>query len=277
MTNSGRPFRVPWALDTSGGLVQVSASVAGTPYWCPGCRVPLVLKDGSIRAKHFAHQVSNSCSQESAIHNAAKIRIMEVVKNWLNGQGAAPMITGPCKGTNWWYCDGSADRSLLNGKVDEVLLETQVGELRPDVLLLLRGKPVLGIEILLTHEVDDAKRSKADYPWIELNASDVLQNPLVLIPTQHNIPKLDLCDLCAHVNISAMNLRIDRIAAGVYRWIDTARNPDAARHSLLFGGNCLRDRIWNELVQERRKAIARWRKAHSGEPPDWGNYGDTIE
>jgi hypothetical protein len=80
---------------------------------------------------------------------------------------------------------------------DEVAEERATPEgLRPDVLLLERGDPVLGIEILVTHEVDDGKASRTAHPWVELDALRLIAAPRIWRPHGWDHPWRGLCRDC---------------------------------------------------------------------------------
>ena len=73
-------------------------------------------------------------------------------------------------------------RPLKREKVDQVELEFTVGSRRLDVALLNAGKVVLGVEILVTHAVDEYKRADLSMTWIELEATAILTDPLEWVP-----------------------------------------------------------------------------------------------
>jgi hypothetical protein len=186
------------------------------------------------------------------------------VEDWLENRSPAPIITGCCVGTDWWSCDGEIRRPLIRGKADEVRLECQIKELRPDVVLLLGGKPVLAVEILATHEVDEFKRLKSDHLWLELNAVDVLDNPLKWHPIQHNIPRFTKCNMCRSVNVDSLDQKISSHVANFEKWVAKARNPSAAMQSHWWI-----DKVEEELRIVRDEAIVFWEKTNSGTPPEW--------
>jgi hypothetical protein len=80
---------------------------------------------------------------------------------------------------------------------DEVAEERATpGGLRPDVLLLRQGSPVLGIEVLVTHAVDAAKAARTSHPWVELDALQVLAAPGAWRPGRMEHPWTGLCADC---------------------------------------------------------------------------------
>jgi hypothetical protein len=73
---------------------------------------------------------------------------------------------------------------------------TTDGGLRPDLLLLHHGVPVLGIEVLVTHAVDARKAARTSYPWVELDAARVLAAPRDWRPCAQAHPWRGLCRDC---------------------------------------------------------------------------------
>lgn len=51
------------AIDKNNHRVQITDAVKGEEYFCPVCRNSLIVKDGKINEKHFAH-VSGECSDD---------------------------------------------------------------------------------------------------------------------------------------------------------------------------------------------------------------------
>ena len=73
--------------------------------------------------------------------------------------------------------------------------ESSVG-LRPDVVLLKSGDPVLGIEVLVTHAVGEVKAGMTLHPWIELDAMKVAGSPRSWKPEAGRFPWAGLCPRC---------------------------------------------------------------------------------
>lgn len=49
------------ANDSKGNRVNIQDAIKGNLYFCPICKAPLVVKDGQINAKHFAHSIGTLC------------------------------------------------------------------------------------------------------------------------------------------------------------------------------------------------------------------------
>lgn len=90
------------------------------PYLCPYCSESLVLKKGTKKIHHFAHQAKSDCphENESLEHMTIKLEIFKNLKN-------SPVVTN-------------------------LELEKYLGENRPDIYAEIRGMPV-AIEVQLSN------------------------------------------------------------------------------------------------------------------------------
>jgi hypothetical protein len=202
----GRPdFRVPVGRNSKGGLVLATKASHGISYVCPGCEAPLVLRKGEVRAAHFAHKASGSCSTETALHRGVKVWIANLFRKCLKiPRTRLPKLLAPCRGaqgfgTAWLGkpCPVPAWFNLSDLAFDEVAEERGTPDgLRPDVLLLKDGAPVLGIEVLVTHAVGPSKAERTLHPWIELEAMRVLRSPMTWRPLAGRYPWTSQCRHC---------------------------------------------------------------------------------
>lgn len=201
-----REFKVPAGEAPSGRLVPACNARAGVAYRCPGCRCELVLRQGTVRSPHFAHKAAGSCSPETALHHGVKTWIALMLRRRLRGlRRGVPRLRVPCGGRQQpgasrpgRLCPGEAWLPLADLDFDQVLVEEPTSDgLRPDVLLLKQGKPVLGIEVLVTHAVEEAKAARTSHPWIEVDGMQVLQSPGAWKPAQANHPWTRSCRVCA--------------------------------------------------------------------------------
>lgn len=199
-------FKVPAGETLGGKLVRARDAAPDVSYHCPGCGTPLLLRQGAIRSPHFAHKSHGFCSPETALHKGVKHWIAQILRKCLNGKRAgAPRVLVPCAGLPHagdldfqWRCPGEAWLSLADVAFDEVAVErATLDGLRPDVLLLQQGLPVLGIEVLVAHAVDATKAARATYPWVELDARRILTSPRTWRPTQDAHPWMARCQVCA--------------------------------------------------------------------------------
>jgi len=208
----GEPvFKVPAGRTASGRLVRARDASPDVSYRCPGCDSPLLLRKGPVRAPHFAHLAHGFCSPETALHRGAKAWLAQILRRGLDGRRTGvPRIRVPCAGRgpgrapgdgpsrSPWRCPGEAWFSLGDLTFDEVAVERATPDgLRPDLLLLDRGRPVLGIEILVSHAVDPAKAARTACPWVELEARRVLAAPRAWRPCQGRHDFTGQCPLCA--------------------------------------------------------------------------------
>jgi len=168
-----------WALDSSGRIVPATQCVPEHAYRCPECDASLTLRRAHIRTgsvsvrAHLAHAGDLSCprSGESAAHLLAKKIVAQRFNDWLSGVASAPFLGSRCA------CGIVRDAYIQH--VRSVQVEGTIGNRRADILILRDGDAV-AIEICATHPVDAEKASdlrRAGAHWIELSASDVLQDP----------------------------------------------------------------------------------------------------
>lgn len=168
-----RAFVVPAALDGTGRLVRPGEARPGE-HTCPGCTARVVLRAGPVRVRHFAHG-PGSCSSETALHAAAKRMLVEVALRRRAG-GPVPVVRRSCPscGAPWDEAVPDADAAIPEHRL--------AGGLRPDVVLLAAGVPLLALEVRVHHAVDAAKAARLPLPFLELAAGDVLADPLAWRP-----------------------------------------------------------------------------------------------
>jgi len=204
-TGNGRIFKVPVGESPTGTLVRARYANPLIKYVCPGCRTPLILRKGEVKSPHFAHQSHAFCSPETALHAGVKTWIAKVLGECLKGhQRGIPKIKVPCMGHNQfkafdihYQCKGDAWLSFADLQFDEVGVEQSTTDgLKPDVILLNKNVPILGIEILVTHAVDGIKAARFTHPWIEVKAVQVIQSPKLWKPVQMMHPWANLCPSC---------------------------------------------------------------------------------
>jgi len=130
---------------------------------------------GDDRAHHFAHFAAFGHSGESQIHAAAKERVAQVIRDWKNGKCVAPRVESR-------LCDASELFSMDPAKY-EVRIEWPFGEnRRADAMIFQDSKPLLGVEVLQSHVVEQDKANDydmAEISWIEVRAESILANPLI--------------------------------------------------------------------------------------------------
>jgi len=198
-------FRVPLGRTPRGRLVRASEASPGLPYSCPGCDSPLNLRKGEVRAAHFAHKSSGFCAPETALHRGVKAWIAGLFSRFLRHRNTRlPKVLASCRGTTGHRPEG-LDRPCMEKAwfdlgdldFDEIAMERETSAgLRPDVLLLKSGEPALGIEVLVTHAVDEVKARMTMHPWIELDAMKVAGSPGLWKPEAGRFPWAGLCLRC---------------------------------------------------------------------------------
>lgn len=160
-------IKLPFGL-LNGQLVDITEVESGLACncVCPACGLQLVAKKGEIKEHHFAHHDSEECSGavETALHIYAK-NILEKNKR---------IVLPPV------YLDNS-DKLIYPATeifFDSVTLEKRIGNIIPDIVVLVKDKPLL-IEIAVTHFVDRFKAYKIfelGYSAIEVNADGLFNS-----------------------------------------------------------------------------------------------------
>lgn len=193
--SKGRTFRIPFGRDADGVLVARQDAQRGMKLTCPGCSEPLVFRAGAKVAKHFSHRASSVCSGESALHQTAKLMIHQVVERVAAGDGVV-LLVYKCPGCGR-DVESELDRRVLNGSVLEARLPS--GRV-VDVLLTLDGEPRLGVEVLVTHEVDDKKAAEMGISWVEVIGEEVVSAPRRWQPRAHGLQKIRPCRRCRMID-----------------------------------------------------------------------------
>lgn len=157
---------IPYALQED-QLVHISDVESGLKCncTCPGCGSKLIARKGSKKVHHFAHYNVENCKGglESALHLAAKaifekytiVQIPRLVR--LDKEYTKKSITL------------IEDQKL---SFDEVQLEKQYDEIKPDITLKVKGQPLF-IEVANTHFVDIEKQRKVEKIGISMIEIDI--------------------------------------------------------------------------------------------------------
>jgi len=182
-------IRVPYGINNDSDIVHARDATKATAYTCPGCEAPLVLHAGEQRTHHFSHQADNACDGETLIHITAKLLAAKVVRE---NNTAVARIRLQCKCSK---CNATLEKVLPKNAFTASVVEARVGKFTCDVAAFKGNDAILAIEILNTHAVDDIKGAALGLPWVELRASDVLDDPYYWRPTQDGL-KPTLCTTC---------------------------------------------------------------------------------
>ena len=146
-------LKLPFAVRGE-SLVHISEVTSGRrpDCLCPGCGEQLIARKGIKLAHHFAHDGGTNCSVETALHMLGKRLIHEGIQQALTG-GTAIKLRWKCS-----QCPDKHEGNLLK-RAATVKLEHDLGEARPDVLLLdASDKPVVAIEVVVTHAPEETVR-----------------------------------------------------------------------------------------------------------------------
>lgn len=198
-------IRIPFAVDDQERLYCPTTAEKGKSYFCPACQGQVILKQGEIRTAHFAHQISNICSQETVIHKTAKLLIQRVVYEWKSGKSNPPIFQRTCQ-----ICDTSVSQ-FLPEKVDDAVLEYKLADGSiADIALLVREIAQAAVEIKVTHAVDEIKANRLSVPFIELDGYEVIESPTIWKPITDNFKPL-ICGKCKSV-YQKFQLKINQIS-----------------------------------------------------------------
>ena len=183
-------LRLPFAVDEKEQLCSPSTAKKGGIYFCPFCRESIIVRQGAVRVPHFAHKVSDICSQESIVHKTAKMRIQKVVQGWKSGGSSRPKLQRACR-----VC-GTYTNQLLPDKVDGAIQEYRLTDGSIVDVALMAGEMVqAAVEIKVTHAIDEIKVIRLSVPFIELNGYEIIKNPFVWKSIADNFKPIT-CEKC---------------------------------------------------------------------------------
>lgn len=161
-------FKLPYGLK-DGKLVHISSVDKGLKCGCvcPACNSILVARKGEETTHHFAHYKNSQCSKsvETALHLSAK----EILEKHKKVRLPKVVVALNHYKENWII---SEEKYI---EFDEVKLEYRMDKIIPDVLVYVKGRPLL-IEITVTHKTDSekiAKIKKAGISCLEINLSKI--------------------------------------------------------------------------------------------------------
>lgn len=172
------PTGEPYVLTTVGTWRRLPPRQRPDSY-CPVCLERVTLKLGPQKRHHYAHRPDSACAAaggEGALHLSAKLHLAHA----LAAGGTELDIQPICRRAPQ---DGTRERCppaevlALPHRWDGIRIEQGFPSVRADLLLTLRGAPVLAIEVCATHAVDEGKAEKyrlLGLPWIEVPAHTLL-------------------------------------------------------------------------------------------------------
>ncbi|MFZ1083230.1 MAG: competence protein CoiA family protein [Candidatus Kryptoniota bacterium] len=199
-------LKVPFAFNEGQVLFSPEFAERGRRYFCPACNDEVILKKGDVKVAHFAHKVSDTCSQETIIHKTAKHLVHKAVSDWKSGKASSPLIRRQCK-----ICSTSIDQSLPD-RVTSAQVECRLpDQFVADVALMVDEQPAAAIEIRVFHAVDEVKAATMSIPFIELDGNEVLEHLALWTPLVDNF-KPFACQTCADT-LKEFNAKVSEIAA----------------------------------------------------------------
>jgi hypothetical protein len=174
------PVEFDIAHDAQGNIVLISEAQSGAHgYFCIGCSSEMVAYKGSIYRPHFKHHAKNKAderlcpySNETVRHKLAKeillrlkrIKVPDVLA--LRPLGYTGTVPRLAKAAFIEADTVLAERHVYEDETGRVRMARKFDDgggsrhllLRPDIIFLdAQSKPMLFIEICVTHAVDDAK------------------------------------------------------------------------------------------------------------------------
>jgi hypothetical protein len=219
---------VPYGIDPEDNIVHAQDAVPGVPYSCPNCAAPLVLRAGAVKTHHFAHKADTACDGETLAHITAKLLIAKVIREY--SMAASPILLQcSCE-----ECRTLFDMALPLDAFSSSQVEVPVGKFVCDVVAYKADAAVLAVEILMSHAVGEDKGEALELPWIELKASDVLEDPMRWRPVQARL-KPTTCPMC-----KAKRIKIEEVKT---RWKLPAVHPDYVA-AVAPCWSCHKDIIW---------------------------------
>jgi hypothetical protein len=175
--------RLYFARAETGAVVQVQDVQRGLACQCTclGCGGHLVAKQGSKVVWHFAHEQpadQRSCG-ETALHLAAKAVLLTLPAMWLPPAEWSLPSLHDSTGRELPVLAHGAGQMVTIGSVElELGQRSALGAVRLDALLTTSVVPV-GVEVLVTHAVDETKKAALtalQLPALEIDLSAYVQD-----------------------------------------------------------------------------------------------------
>ncbi|WP_315094095.1 competence protein CoiA family protein [uncultured Cellulomonas sp.] len=126
---------------------------------CVGCAQAVSLRAGTKVRPHFGHRPGAVCTApETVLHSTA----IQVIATALSDA----IMAGDPYPVQWWCgtCSIVNDGNLARGQGRTITVDTALpGVLfRPDIAVLAAGRPIAAVEVVVTHDVDDATAAYFD-------------------------------------------------------------------------------------------------------------------
>ncbi len=225
-------IKLPFGMQ-QGKLVDIMSVESGLACncFCPSCGKQLIAKKGNINEHHFAHYHSEDCNRgvETALH----IKTKDILIN--NTSIVLPPV----------YFDNRILHPDTIVQYNNVLLEKRLNNIIPDIIIHVKGKPLL-IEISVTHMVDWSKKQKiflSGYSAIEIDVKNLF-NPLYKIFGFKDFEKRLIEDVNGKrwINNVKLNDFIEKMKSNsIHRNVNTLGSP----FYLTFVNDCpLNKKVW---------------------------------
>lgn len=179
-------LKIQFALDLAGKISRPETAPKGNRYFCPGCGEEVILRRGEVKVAHFAHKAETNCTQESILHKTAKKQIIEAISDNRN----SVRIQRHCA-----ICGSEHYQPIPTDIVSAVPERRLDSGFIADVSLIDQSKIRAAIEVHVTHFVDERKEAEIGVPFIEVEGSDIVEDPLNLKPIKDTL-KTFICKDC---------------------------------------------------------------------------------
>ena len=168
-------IQLEYALDEVNTVTSIYTASKNKRYYCPvpSCAGELIVKKGDIRAHHFAHKnIKINHKPETILHHNTKILLFKYLQHFISEKRSLN-ISFRCS------CENIHNINILK-KVDEIRCEKEIKDgYRPDLTLLNNNKPILYVEIIVTHDVDKNNyQIIGNTPLIKIKPTEGIYNDL---------------------------------------------------------------------------------------------------
>jgi hypothetical protein len=197
----------------------------GLDYICPGCKAPVILRRGEIKAPHFAHKPGERRCEfydhpgEGEIHKMTKHIIADLLRKRKirKIQRLCPM-----KDLCLSHDLGRFDEQVKYEKGDEVIVEYRVSDkCIVDVAVINNGKLKYIFEVYDTHKT----ARKTPEPWFEIDAKKFLKDTENGTKLTENVEySLDVDDMTLLQVVEELNERGVDLGGTFYEKCDRLEN-----------------------------------------------------
>ena len=144
-----RTIAYPFAQDADGVATSIDNAKHDVPYTCVGCGEPMIPKLGRIKKHHFAHKMNVTCDADHALHESAKIYIIEKFNKAVQSGGVC-VIPVPCS-----CCRQTIKHDLTAGGTEIRPEVTVIEGTRSDLAVLKSASLAHAIiEVVVTHDLE---------------------------------------------------------------------------------------------------------------------------